>query len=198
MLALSKQPQKLYNANIVSCWIAYSVPSVHQWQLQLAVWVVCFSDSAFLFVFVKQKSFYFLSPISTTGRNYRTMAFKYNHCPCATSFLYGSSVIKRGDNLGVDDGSIILCRFHLNLPMLPHWMLSEMKHLQYTGRWEPFPVNHWPILMWKSSLLLFWWLPAFLCLLKKRKRKKDHQYMVYTLWALLNFAVSCPLLLYCN
>lgn len=107
MLALSKQPQKLYNANIVSCWIAYSVRSVHRWQLQLAVWMVCFSDSAFLFVLVKQKSFYFLSSISTTGRNYCTMAFKYNHCPCATSYLYGSSVIKRGDNLEVDDGSIV-------------------------------------------------------------------------------------------
>lgn len=96
LIALSKQPQKLWNTNIVSCWIAYSVRSVHQWHLQLATWMVCFSDSASLFVFVKQKSFYFLCPISTTGRNYRTMAFKYNHCPCATSLLYGSNGIKSG------------------------------------------------------------------------------------------------------
>lgn len=62
--------------------------------------MVCFSDSAFLFVFVKQKSFYFLSPISTAGRNYCTMAFEYNHCPCATNFLYGSSVMERGQSWG--------------------------------------------------------------------------------------------------
>lgn len=95
LLALSKQPQKLWNPNITSCWIAYSLCSVHQWQLHVAVWMVCFSDSASLFVSVKQESFYFLCPISSTRWNYHTMAFKYNHCPCATGLLYGSSVIKR-------------------------------------------------------------------------------------------------------
>lgn len=95
LLALSKQPQKFWNPNITSCWIAYSLCSMHQWQLHVAVWMVCFSDSASLFVFVKQESFYFLCPISSTRWNYHTMASKYNHCLCATSLLYGSSVIKR-------------------------------------------------------------------------------------------------------
>lgn len=93
--ALSKQPQKPWHPNITSCWIAYSLCSVHQWQLHVAVWMVCFSDSASWFVFVKQESFYFFCPISSTRWNSHAMAFKYNHCPCATSLLYGSSVIKR-------------------------------------------------------------------------------------------------------